>query len=118
MKTKILLLLCIVLFPKPIFADKFQNVLPKNQDRPLVSSYYDYKLNGEVWSLKHRTCASRTLKRYSMARVTNLSNGKSVECFVNDVIEYPNRDIDLSSYAFNLIGNLKQGLLKVRIEQL
>ena len=66
-----------------------------------VTSWYNYEINGVKWSKAHRTCASRDLKRYSMARITNIATGASVDCFVNDYIEHPERDIDLSSYAFN-----------------
>lgn len=83
-----------------------------------VASWYDYSLNGIEWSKIHRTCASRDLKRYTMARVTNIETGAAVECFVNDYIEHPERDIDLSSYAFKQIAPLSQGLVKVKIEQL
>lgn len=91
--------------------------LPKTP-ATMVASWYDYTLNGIEWSKAHRTCASRTLKRYTMARVTNLATGASVDCFVNDFIEHPERDIDLSSYAFKQIADLKIGLVKVKIEQL
>ena len=83
-----------------------------------VASWYDYEIDGVEWSKSHRTCASRTLKRYIMARVTNIETGASVECYVNDWIEHPKRDIDLSSYAFRQIADLGQGLVKVKIEQL
>ena len=83
-----------------------------------VASWYDYTLNGVEWSKTHRTCASRDLKRYSMVRITNIVTGASVDCFVNDYIEHPERYIDLSSYAFKQIADLKQGLIKVKIEQL
>lgn len=83
-----------------------------------IASWYDYELNGIKWSKNHLTCASRTLKRYSKAKVTNLSNGKSVICYVNDYIEHPERQIDLSSYAFSQLADLKIGLIKVKIEQL
>ena len=83
-----------------------------------MASWYNYDINGVEWSRAHRTCASRDLKRYTMARVTNIKTGASVDCFVNDYIEHPERDIDLSSYAFKQITDLKQGLVKVLIEQL
>jgi rare lipoprotein A (peptidoglycan hydrolase) len=83
-----------------------------------VASWYDYGIGGMEWSKSHRTCASRTLERYTMARVTNIETGASVECYVNDWIEHPERDIDLSSYAFRQIADLEQGLVKVKIEQL
>jgi rare lipoprotein A (peptidoglycan hydrolase) len=82
-----------------------------------VGSWYDYKINGIDWSKTHFTCASRTLKRYSTAHVTNLANGKSVDCFVNDYgpEKWTNRIIDLSSAAFAEISELKLGLIKVNI---
>ena len=97
-----------------------------------TASYYDYKLNGIAWSKDHRTCASRDLKRYTTHKVTNLDNGKSVECFVNDYgpetckdrIEHGldtkesciERHIDLSSCAFFQIADIKLGLINVKIE--
>lgn len=89
---------------------------PATVDYTGVASWYDYSLNGQEWSKTHRTCASRTLPRYSTAIVTNLENGKSVECFVNDYIEHPDREIDLSSYAFSQIADLSRGLVNVKIE--
>jgi rare lipoprotein A (peptidoglycan hydrolase) len=85
-----------------------------------VASWYDYDLNGVEWSKSHKTCAVRDFKRYSTIRVTNLSNGKSVDCYVNDFgpeIE-TDRQIDLSSYAFAQIANLKDGLANVLIEEI
>jgi len=96
-------------------------IAPKKQGNKTVvgiASWYDYKLDGVEWSKSHATCASRTLKRYSTARVTNIETGKSVDCYVNDYIEHPDREIDLSSYAFAKIAPLGLGLVKVKIEQL
>jgi rare lipoprotein A (peptidoglycan hydrolase) len=86
------------------------------QAKPVIASWYDYSLDGIEWSKTHRTCASRTLKRGTTHKITNLANGKSVECYVNDYIEHPDREIDLSSYAFSQIADLKLGLIKVKIE--
>lgn len=83
-----------------------------------VASWYDYNLEGIAWSKEHNTCASRTLKRYSMARVVNLANGKIVDCYVNDWVANPKVEIDLSSHAFAEIADLKLGLIKVKIIQL
>ena len=104
-------------------AKKDENIAPAKPQEAKngvtgIASWYDYEINGIEWSAGHRTCASRNLKRYSMARVTNKENGKSVECYVNDYIEHPERDIDLSSYAFSQIADLRQGLVEVLIEQL
>lgn len=83
-----------------------------------VASWYDYELDGIAWSKEHNTCASRTLKRYSMARVVNLDNGEMVDCYVNDWVANPEVEIDLSSHAFAEIADLKLGLAKVKIIQL
>jgi len=87
-----------------------------------VASWYDYSLNGIEWSKDHSTCASRDHKRYSTIRVTNMANGKSVECYVNDfgpeLGQTPERHIDLSSHAFSQIADLKLGLINVKIEEL
>jgi len=83
-----------------------------------VASWYDYRLDGIEWSKNHATCASRTLDRYSMARVTNVATGASVDCYVNDYIEHPDREIDLSSHAFSKLAPLSAGLINVTIEQL
>jgi len=87
-----------------------------------VASWYDYDLNGIEWSISHDTCASRDFKRYGMVRVTNIDNGKSVECYVNDfgpeLGQTPERHIDLSSHAFKQISDLGIGLINVKIEEL
>lgn len=80
-----------------------------------TGSWYDYRLDGIEWSKTHSTCASRTAKRYSTITVTNIENGKSVKCFVNDYIEHPDRIVDLSSYAFSQIADLRTGIIKIKI---
>ena len=115
---------------------KSQKIIPKKEEIALcslddvicpdektqIASWYDYELDGIEWSKDHNTCASRDLKRYSMARVTNIDTGASVECYVNDygpeVGQTPERQIDLSSHAFKQIADLKYGLADVIIEQL
>jgi rare lipoprotein A (peptidoglycan hydrolase) len=87
-----------------------------------VASWYDYSLNGIEWSKDHETCATRDFKRYSTIRVTNLKNGKSVDCYVNDygpeLGQIPERHVDLSSHAFSQIADLNLGLINVKIEEL
>jgi len=86
------------------------------------ASWYDYSLNGIVWSKDHHTAASRDLKRYSKARVTNLANNKSTIVFINDygpdASVYPDRIIDLSSHAFNEISDTNLGIIDVKITSL
>lgn len=83
---------------------------------PVLASWYDYNLDGLKWSTTRATCASRTLQRYTTHTITNVANGKSVDCYVNDWVENPNVEIDLSSYAFSQISDLKLGLIKVIIK--
>lgn len=102
-----------------------------------VASYYDYSLPGDKigyeWSKSHDTCATRGWNRYGRAKVTNLDNGKSVVCYINDdgprdceyrykyKLDKPGtcieRDIDLSSHAFKQIADTKLGLINVKIEE-
>ena|SRR3990167_3025157 len=90
------------------------------------ASWYDYELTTAsgvtTWSLTHRTAASRDLPRKSMALVTNLENGKSVEVLINDygpnATVHPDRIIDLSSYAFAQIAPLSSGVIPVKVEKL
>ena len=81
-----------------------------------IASWYDYRLEEVAWSKNHATAASRTLERYSYAKVTNPENGKSVIVFINDYVENPKVEIDLSSYAFQQLAPLKLGLINVEIE--
>lgn len=90
-----------------------------------VASWYDYDLDGYLYgfySRNHATCASRVAKRYSTIRVTNIANGKSVDCYVNDfgpeAGQSPERIVDLSSFAFAQIADLGFGLIEVKIEYL
>lgn len=101
-----------------------------------VASWYDYRLKtdapGEYWSKTHDTCATRGWNRYGKAKVTNLANGKSVTCYINDdgprdceyrykyKLDKPGecveRLIDLSSHAFSQIADLGSGLINVEVE--
>ena len=84
-----------------------------------ISSWYDYDLVGYPdYSKYTSTCASRDYPKKTILKVINIKNGKSVECRVNDWIEHPERDIDLSSFAFKQIGLLRDGLLDVKIIEL
>jgi rare lipoprotein A (peptidoglycan hydrolase) len=81
-----------------------------------MASWYDYKLGDIWWSKTHRTSASRDYPRGTYLKITNIDNEKSVVVFVNDYVENPKVDIDLSSYAFSQLADLKLGLIRVKIE--
>jgi rare lipoprotein A len=73
--------------------------------------------NGEVFDMTSLTAAHPTLPIPSYARVTNLSNGKSLIVRVNDRGPYHgNRLIDVSNKAAELLDFKGNGVARVRVE--
>ncbi|MFB9262517.1 septal ring lytic transglycosylase RlpA family protein [Bradyrhizobium erythrophlei] len=73
--------------------------------------------NGEVFDMASLTAAHPTLPMPSYARVTNVSNGKSLIVRVNDRGPYHgNRLIDVSNKAAELLEFKGNGTAKVRVE--
>jgi len=73
--------------------------------------------NGEVFDMDGLSAAHPTLPMPCYARVTNLSNGKSLVVRVNDRGPYAaNRLIDLSHKAAELLDFKGNGLARVRVE--
>jgi peptidoglycan lytic transglycosylase len=73
--------------------------------------------NGEVFDMDALTAAHPTLPMPSYARVTNLSNGKSLIVRVNDRGPYHgNRLIDVSNKAAELLEFKSTGVARVRVE--
>jgi rare lipoprotein A len=73
--------------------------------------------NGEVFDMASLTAAHPTLPMPSYARVTNLSNGKSLIVRVNDRGPYHgNRLMDVSSRAAELLEFRGNGVARVRVE--
>src|SRR5712672_3894825 len=73
--------------------------------------------NGEVFDMESLTAAHPTLPIPSYARVTNLSNGKSLIVRVNDRGPYHgNRLIDVSNRAAELLEFKGNGVARVRVE--
>src|SRR5512144_2425546 len=73
--------------------------------------------NGEVFDMGALTAAHPTLPMPSYARVTNLTNGKSLIVRVNDRGPYHgNRLIDVSNKAAELLEFKGNGVAKVRVE--
>ncbi|HLD77241.1 MAG TPA: septal ring lytic transglycosylase RlpA family protein [Rickettsiales bacterium] len=90
-----------------------------------VASWYgeqfDGKMtaNGEIYDLSSMTAAHQTLPLPSMAKVTNLENGKSVVVRVNDRGPFAkNRIIDLSKRAAENLDYHKRGTATVKVEYL
>ncbi|VIO74137.1 septal ring lytic transglycosylase RlpA family protein [Bradyrhizobium ivorense] len=73
--------------------------------------------NGEVFDMSSLTAAHPTLPMPSYARVTNLSNGRSLVVRVNDRGPYHgNRLIDVSNKAAELLEFKGNGVARVRVE--
>lgn len=73
--------------------------------------------NGETFNMWAMTCAHKMLPFNTVLKVTNLSNGKSVEVRVNDRGPFVGtREIDLSKGAASKIGMIGAGTAKVRLE--
>lgn len=73
--------------------------------------------SGEKFDKNKFTCASNHYKMGTMLEVTNVLNGKSVVVKVNDTGGFKGKTIDLSEGAFKKIADLKQGVIKVKVEQ-
>lgn len=69
------------------------------------ASYYANPYNG---------CASRHAKRWSVITITNLENGKSATCKVNDYgpEAWTNRVVDLDDDVFARLASKRQGIIK------
>ncbi len=75
--------------------------------------------NGEIFDENLLTAAHRTLQMPSLAKVTNLENGRSVIVRINDRGPFANdRIIDLSRRAAQMIDMERQGIARVRVEVL
>ena len=77
--------------------------------------------NGKKMDNKALTCAMWGLPFGTKVKVTNLENGKEVICEITDRgpakrLVKKGRIIDLSAGAFEKIGELKTGVIRVKIE--
>ena len=87
------------------------------------ASYYAMKYqfrktaSGERLNQFSLTAAHRTLPFGTKVKVTNIKNNKSVKVRINDRGPFiKGRVIDLTRSAFSSIGNLKSGLINVKVE--
>ncbi|MCK5087788.1 MAG: septal ring lytic transglycosylase RlpA family protein [Melioribacteraceae bacterium] len=73
--------------------------------------------NGETFNMYELTAAHRTYPFNTMIRVTNLSNNKTVIVRINDRGPVPpDRIIDLSLGAAQLIDMIEEGIPEVKLE--
>jgi len=94
-------------------------------DETGIASWYGddfhskYTANGEIFNKNELTAAHATLPLPSLARVTNLENGRSLVVRVNDRGPFSGaRIIDVSQRAAQLLGFEEQGTAKVRVQVL
>ena len=88
-----------------------------------IGSWYGPKFhgkptaNGETFDQHAMTAAHPTLPIPSLARVTNLDNGRTIVVRINDRGPFiDNRIIDLSKHAAQAIGYHDEGKARVRVE--
>jgi rare lipoprotein A len=75
--------------------------------------------SGELFDPEKLTAAHRRLPLGSKVVVTNLHNGRSVLLTITDRGPYwPNRDIDVSYRAARVLGMVRRGVARVRIDPL
>jgi len=75
--------------------------------------------NGEIYDMKDLTAAHPTYPFNTLVKVTNLSNGKSVEVRINDRMpQFKGRILDLSLAAANKIEMVNAGIQEVKVEVL
>ena len=73
--------------------------------------------NGERFNMNDYTCAHKSLPFNTILKVTNLSNGKTVQVRVNDRGPFVvAREIDLSKAAAVKLGMIGSGTTKVKLE--
>ena len=73
--------------------------------------------NGEYFNKNQLSAAHNTLPLPSVAKVTNLENGRSVNVIINDRGPFSNnRIIDLSEKAASELGMKARGLATVRVQ--
>jgi len=89
-----------------------------------IASHYSIRTNGGTHTASgiplrdySYTFAHKTLAFGTIAKVTNLSNGKSVMVKCSDRGPFVRgRIVDLSKAAANKLGFLKKGITKVRVD--
>jgi rare lipoprotein A len=97
--------------------------VPYDGSEYAVASWYGRELHGrrtssgQPFNMHAFTCAHRTYPFGTKLKITNLANGTTVYCVVNDRgPTSKNRDIDLSYAAAKKIGLTGTGSARVRIE--
>ena len=108
---------------KKNYSDKKETYNPKKLVYKGISSFYGPKFhgkltaNGEVYDMYGITAAHKEIPLNTVARVTNLDNGKSLILRINDRGPYiDGRILDCSYGAAKKLDFLTQGTANVKIE--
>lgn len=73
--------------------------------------------SGERFNMHAQTCAHRSLPLHTVIKVTNLVNGRSTTCRINDRGPFvKGRILDASHKVADILGFVGSGLTRVRIE--
>ncbi|MDO1448035.1 septal ring lytic transglycosylase RlpA family protein [Rhodocytophaga aerolata] len=125
---KILIQALVLLLVLGLFSCKTASSPPSKEKAKLrtetgMASFYANKHNGKKTASGERyqssklTAAHKTLPFGTMVKVTNLSNGKTVEVRINDRGPFARgRIIDLSRSAAKQIDMINAGVTKVKLE--
>jgi rare lipoprotein A len=116
-----ILMICCIVFPFTACAS--YHIYPEGEH--VIASWYGQEFHGrttssgEPFDMYAYTCAHREYPFGTKLKVTHTSNGKSVNCLVNDRGPFINgRDIDLSYAVAKEIGLLEPGISQVMIERI
>lgn len=118
----LLILLPLVLVACSNQSPRISQPLNTNQETGIASFYADkyqsrQTASGEPFDQNKRTAAHKKLAFGTWVKVTNINNGRNVVVKINDRGPFiRGRIIDLSKSAFNAIGSINSGLIKVSIE--
>ena len=75
--------------------------------------------NGETYDMNSLTAAHRTMPMPSIAKVTNIENGKSIKVRINDRGPFANnRIIDLSKKSAEILDFKNKGITNIKVEYL
>ena len=98
---------------------------PQSPSRVGIASWYGpgfngkRTANGEIYDQEDLTAASTVLPLGTRAMVTNLDNARSVEVRINDRGPFvEGREIDLSHRAAQVLGIVRPGTARVRVDVL
>lgn len=89
------------------------------QEGVVYASWYNIAgitASGKIYNPNGFTAAYNYLPLKTKVKITNIKNNKSVIVWINDRTCKGNKRIDLTPRAFRQIADLRQGIIKVKME--